>query len=328
MTMADSARRLVSFVVPVRDDAVRLERCLTSIRRSAYPPELVEIVVADNGSTDRSADVGRGHGAIVLELPGKRLGALRNAAAAAARGDVLAFVDADHEIVPGWIAAATRALENPDVAAVGAACVPPVPATWVQRLYDRLRSHPSRIEPVEWLGTGNMAVKRTAFDAVAGFDTTLETCEDVDLCRKLRGRGLTLLADPELGNIHYGDPRTLKHVFFGELWRGRDNVRVSFRAPRSARTITSAVIPVVHLLLLLTTVAGVLSFQRIGYAIAGLALFLFVASILARTLRMNVGLPEWPRAVAVATAYELGRTFAVTGWSPYRLRRKAAAADA
>jgi hypothetical protein len=329
--VAARANPIVSFVVPVRNDAARLDRCLRSIRAGTYPPELVEIVVADNGSTDNSAAVARSHGAVVLDLPGLRLGALRNRAAAAAGGAVLAFVDADHEIVPGWIPAAVSTLDGPGVAAAGAACFPPDPGTWVQRLYDRLRPHPSRAERVDWLGSGNMAVKRTAFEAAGGFDVSLETCEDVDLCRKIRAGGHEIVADPRLRNIHYGDPGTLGRVFFGELWRGRDNVRVSLRAPRTWRTLVSAAMPVAHLLLLVIAIGAIaagLTFSRTWLLIAAAALLLVCGSIAARAGRMAARPADWPAALSVAAAYEMGRALALTGWSPYRLRRKEASADA
>ena len=59
-----------------------------------------------------------------------------------------------------------------------------------------IRSTPER---VTWLGSGNMAVRRSAFEEVGGFDTTLETCEDVDLCRKLRARGYVTPGRPADG---------------------------------------------------------------------------------------------------------------------------------
>ena len=125
-SLADPEQRpQVSFVIPVRNDARRLARCLDSIRASLYPLELIEIVVIDNGSTDDSTDTARQRQARVLSLPGKRLGALRNAGAAAARGEVLAFVDADHEIVPEWVGVAVEALADGSVGAIGAACRPP-----------------------------------------------------------------------------------------------------------------------------------------------------------------------------------------------------------
>ncbi|MCC7009125.1 MAG: glycosyltransferase [Acidobacteria bacterium] len=320
----------VSFVVPVRNDAERLARCLASIRAAAPAGVDVEIVVADNGSTDGSAEVARRAGATVLSLPGLRVAELRNRAAAIARGDLLGFVDADHEIVPGWIAAAIELLLPAARGGAGAPCRPPARATWVQRLYDRLRRHPrATAEPVEWLGSGNMAVRRRAFEEVGGFDATLETCEDVDLCRKLRARGYGLVSDPRLGNVHYGDPATLRQVFYGEVWRGRDNVRVSLRAPRTVRTLASAAIPVLGLIAILTAAAGLLLLgPTAGWRLAGLSLTipLVLVALRATVMLRTIWSADWPKALAVAAAYEAGRAIAVVGRVSYRRRRRSAAA--
>lgn len=319
---------VISFIVPVKNDAKRLAHCLESIRAAEAADGAVEIVVADNGSTDESVAVARAAGAVVLELPGIRLGALRNYGAAAACARIVAFVDADNEIVPGWIAAAIDGLTAPDVDAVGAPYYPPSPGTWVQRLYDRLRRHPEGQTRVTWLSSGNMAIRRSAFETAGGFDTTLETCEDVDLCRKLLAAGHGILADSRLRNIHYGDPRTLGHVFFGELWRGRDNVRVSLRAPRDWRTLVSAAIPAVVLVCLATTVAGVLTGTRSGLGLAALASFGLAGLLTTRAALMARGVlsRDLPGALAVATAYELGRAFALTARVTHARRRAGATA--
>ena len=49
---------LVSFVIPVRNDATRLRRCLATVTANDYPRDLVEILVVDNESTDGSGQVG------------------------------------------------------------------------------------------------------------------------------------------------------------------------------------------------------------------------------------------------------------------------------
>ncbi len=318
----------LSFIVPVRNDAARLQQCLRSITAGRTDAVGIEIVVADNGSTDDSPAVARAAGAAVVLLPGIRVGELRNRAAATARGDVLAFVDADNEIGPVWIPAALRVLADPTVAAVGAPYQPPSPATWVQSLYDRLRRHPRTQETVDWLGSGNMAVRRTAFEQVGGFDTTLETCEDVDLCRKFRAGGYRLVADAQLHNVHHGDPRTLRHVFFGELWRGRDNVRVSLRAPRSWRTIVSAVIPVFNLLALALVAVGFVSGTAMGRMAAAVAAVWVVSLVGLRASLMLRGARSrhFPKAFAVAAAYELGRAFALAARAGYGRRRRGATA--
>jgi GT2 family glycosyltransferase len=318
----------VSFIIPVRNDAERLAHCLRSIAAGHGARGQHEVVVADNGSTDGSADVARAAGATVISLPGVRLGELRNRAVQAARGAVLAFVDADHEIGPEWVPAAIGVLADPQVAAVGAPCRPPSPPTWVQRLYDRLRRHPHAQEDVSWLGSGNMAVRRSAFERVGGFDTSLETCEDVDLCRKLRAQGLRLVADARMHNVHFGDPRTLRHVFFGEMWRGRDNVRVSLRAPRTWRTLASAAIPVFNLAALAVAAAGLLSATATGLAVAAASAAALVALMGLRASVMLDGAStrDFPRAFAVAAAYELGRAFALTARVGHSRRRRGATA--
>lgn len=174
-----------------------------------------------------------------------------------------------------------------------------------------------------------MAVRRSAFEAVGGLDTSLHTCEDVDLCRKLRSNGYVLLADSRLHNVHHGDPRTLRHVFFGELWRGRDNVRVSLRRPRYWRTLVSAAIPAFNLLALATTVVGVLSVSRLGIALASMAALSVLVMVGIRASVMIHGTTssrDWFRAFAVAAAYESGRALALTTRFGHGHRREGATA--
>ena len=322
--MSDEGRPILSFVIPVKNDAERLARCLRSIRESSRPAGPVEIIVVDNGSTDRSVSTARSLGATVLSLPGGRLGALRNQGAETAQSSRLAFVDADHEIGPGWVTAAIDAMAPPDVAAVGAPCHSPKGGTWVQNTYNTLRRHSPGQQQVDWLGSGNLVVRRSAFQLVGGFDPALETCEDVDLCRKLRAAGHLLLSDDRLVNIHYGDPATLRHVFAGELWRGRDNLRVSFRHPRTWRIVTSAIIPALMLLALVVGLTGFAwgSTRSLQMSVAALVLLLALPAARALSMvRQPRRIGALPSAFVVACAYELGRALALATRAGYSLRR-------
>src|SRR5690606_33173402 len=128
---------------------------------SAVPSE---VIVADNGSRDESAGVARAAGAAVLSLPGRAVAELRNLAAAKARGDLLAFVDADHELSPGWARAALGALADQGVWAAGSPYHAPADGTWVQRMYDRFRTRQAGVSPTEWLPSGNLVVRRVVFE--------------------------------------------------------------------------------------------------------------------------------------------------------------------
>jgi hypothetical protein len=318
----------VSVIVPVKNDAKRLRECLSSIKASDYPAERLEILVADNGSTDDSRKVAAGLGARVELFPNIRVSEVRNRAARAATGEVLAFVDADHVLDPDWLAHAIESLSSsPDVGAVGAAYYAPADGTWVQRMYDSFRTRTRGLRRVEWLGSGSLAVWRRVFQQVGGFDSSLETCEDVDFCLRLRGGGHGLWSDSRLRSVHLGDPRTLRALFFGELWRGRDNLRVSLRGPITLRGLPSIVIPVAILLLIGGVVIGVVAVAHSAWILGGAVLAtLFLSSL--RAARMLSRIRRYDpitigRALVVALVYDVSRALALVVRAPHHVRQNA-----
>jgi GT2 family glycosyltransferase len=319
-----------TFVIPVRNDAHALSRCLQSIRREIGASG-DQIVVVDNGSIDASAVIARAQGADVLELPGLKVGELRNRGAAAAQGDILAFVDADHEIGAGWIEAASTALGHSHVGAVGCPYSTPASANWVQRAYDALRRQPAGIQPVDWLGAGNLAVRFEAFQQVGGFDTSLEACEDVDFCQRLRAAGFTLLAVPGMTSVHYGDPASLKALFFSELWRGRDNVRVTLRGPLTPTSLPSLIVPIANLAAIIAVLTGLVVIRSASLTGAGLAIL--AATVALRSVRLLLALRRRTpldviRTWLVAGTYEVARALALIARTPHRRARGALAASA
>ena len=313
---------------------MRLARCLESIRSNRDFSGALEIVVADNGSRDTSPDVARRAGALVLSLPGLSVSELRNRGASAAGATLIAFVDADHEIARTWARDALESLSIDCVGAVGALYRPPVNGTWVQRLYGALRGATSGRSEVAWLASGNLAVRREAFDAIGGFDVSLVACEDVDFCQRLRGAGWRIIGDERLESIHLGDPPTLAALFRAELWRGRNNLRVSFRGQLSLRDLPSILIPIADLLLLLAAVTATISspFVRAGWIVAtgSLTAIGLLSALRAIRIAARAGLRrpiDFARAVLVAIVYDTGRALALlTRSSHHRVARDRTAA--
>jgi glycosyltransferase involved in cell wall biosynthesis len=320
-----TSRPLVSFVIPVKNDADRLRRCLTSILANDYPRELIELLVIDNRSTDGSDRVARECGAVVLHSAHGSVAELRNRGARAALGTILAFADSDHEIDPHWIQTAIDVFADANVAATGAPCLAEPSANWVQQQYDGLRERPATRQDVTWLGSGNLAVRRSAFHAVGGFNADLTACEDVDLCNRLLAAGHRIVADPALRSVHFGDPRTLKALFFGELWRGRDNIRVTVRGPKTLRNLRSALIPVGELLALGICVLALLA-QSWLIAAAALALAIAPAVLRAAVMARRKLRPTMFGAVqafAVALVFDAARALAILARGSHQSRRSA-----
>ena len=316
---------LVSFIIPVRNDAARLQLCLTSVVANDFGRERIEIIVVDHGSTDGSVDTARTSGAVVLNGTGNSVAALRNQGAGEAAGEILAFVDADHQIDSHWIQTAVEILTDPQVGATGSDYSTQPSPTWVQRQYDSLRRRPRRREDVTWLGSGNLAMRSAIFQQVGGFDSSLTACEDVDLCNRVRLAGYRIVADPQLRSVHYGDPVTLKALFFGELWRGRDNIRVTLAGPRTLRDLRSALIPVSNLILLVAAaIALVLGDLLLALVFIGLAMVPAVirATTMARRQPQG-GFRVAAQSLTVALVFDFARALALVARSSHRARRTA-----
>ncbi len=106
----------VSVVIPVKDDADALRRCLEHLARQTVPP--LEVVVVDNGSVDDSAAVAAVFGARVVSEPAPGIPAAAATGYDHACGDIIARCDADSVPPPDWVERIVTGLVEPDVDAV------------------------------------------------------------------------------------------------------------------------------------------------------------------------------------------------------------------
>lgn len=221
---------LVSFIIPVLNGEKDIARCLLSIRAQLLSSEDYEVLVIDNGSTDRTHQIVQDLGFSIQVIPGVSVAALRNRGAKLARGNYLAFVDADVELMPCWLQNGLAAFGDRQVVAAG--CFPraPQPATWVQQAWEthqRGDQWKRSGKPVAWLPSMNIVVRRDIFLAIGGFSEQLETAEDVDLCYRIGQHG-TILCAPAMEAIHWGEARDLQMFWRKEVWRGKGNLRGVF----------------------------------------------------------------------------------------------------
>ena len=111
----------LSLIIPAWNEELLLPALLDSvdIARHATDPDAgaIEVIVADNASTDKTAAIAAARGCRVVLVEKRVIGAVRNAGAAAARGGTLAFIDADSRIDPGTFSVIRETLASPMVVA-------------------------------------------------------------------------------------------------------------------------------------------------------------------------------------------------------------------
>ena len=238
----------VSFIIPALNEEKHIGRCLKSIQQQHIPTGVasVEVVVVDNQSTDRTAEISREFGARVIKVPPGHPSRARNAGVAAARGDWIAFVDADCELPRDWLTKCCgHRTQNHHIVAVGGIGAPPAErAGWVERAWHALAHVSIGGEPkrVRWLPTFNMLLSRAAFERAGGFDESLPTCEDCDLGYKLSALG-ELILDSRTQVAHLGESRSLLELFRREAWRSRGNFRLALRRPLDWANWLSLLVP-------------------------------------------------------------------------------------
>ena len=213
---------IVSFIIPTLNVEEYLPKCLGAIQRQTASDRKFEIIVVDNGSTDKSVQYANEYGATVYIAPGKTVAALRNIGAAHSRGLFLAFVDADCVIGDHWLESGLKHFNDPQVGAAGAPTAITENATWVGRYWFLQRHGNQRIEKVTWLPTENIMIRKFIFGQVGGFNESLITCEDVDFGYKV-GSHHVIISDPAIESTHLGEAKTLRQFYKKEKWRGRGN---------------------------------------------------------------------------------------------------------
>ena len=180
-----------SVVIPARNEEALLPRLLETVevarRATRAGAQQVEVIVADNVSTDRTAEVARARGARVVSVEKRVIGAVRNGGAREARGEVLVFVDADIRMHSGTFDAIDTALATGRV--VGGAT-----GVRLERMSAGLAVTYAALMPMVWLmrmDTGPTFCLKADFDAIGGYDESLLVAEDVALLFALRRLGRT-----------------------------------------------------------------------------------------------------------------------------------------
>lgn len=210
----------VSVIIPAFNEEKYIATCLDAllpqVRSLSNTGAHCEVLVVDNGSTDRTREICEQRGVSVVAAPLLRVGAVRNVGAAVARGSLLAFLDADCIPRADWL---QQVLLSQTAGPCLTGCTYALPDNphWMEAAWFGTEQAGRR--PATHINAGNLVVPTSAFRAVGGFDESLASGEDFELAQRLRPL-MPVISDDRIVVRHLGNPKTLRRFLQREIWHG------------------------------------------------------------------------------------------------------------
>ena len=241
----------VSVIIPTHNRPGPLAAFLQALSEQDFPSDRFEVVVVDDGSdTPLEASIAPFRTKLDIMLLSQASAgpaAARNAGAAQARGEFLAFTDDDCTPAVDWLSALEARLETAPTSAIGGPSVnalthnpQAVVSQWI--LEWMYRCYNADLAQARFLASNNLALPAAGFAAVGGFDHThfpLAAGEDRDFCERWRQHGMGLVFAPEV-IVRHAPELNARDFWRQHVRRGRGAAafyRVSQRRPwRPARS--------------------------------------------------------------------------------------------
>lgn len=221
------SRPLISVVVPVYNGEESIAACIESLLAMEYPKNKVEFLVVDNHSTDRTRAIIDQYPVIALSEPQRGPSAARNAGIRAARGEIIAFTDADCQVCSRWAHEIERTFDDAHIDAVmgfARGINANMFAELAQKRWEAFWLQPTATGYTlkrQGIDTRNCALRKRVLDTCGYFDPQLLQCEDLELSLRLNRARCRIVFNPVM-EVSHRNPTS----FQVSLAKGRERLAV------------------------------------------------------------------------------------------------------
>ena len=251
----DLSPAFISVIIPVYNDTERLLLCLAALEAQTYPRHRFEVVVIDNGSSVPVAEAIGQHAGCVILVSEPRPGGFvaRNAGIERARGEILAFTDADCLPAPTWLGELAKALDGRRTLLAGPIEAFPMIAArpTPSERFDMLWGFPQHRFVEDGYGaSANLAMPRAVFDEVGPFSTHLLSDGDQEWCQRAGRLGVPIryaaeavVRHPARRTVHQHVTKTRRMAggvfqrFVSQSGRRRARAEMMFHSPPPLRRL-------------------------------------------------------------------------------------------
>lgn len=209
---------VISVIIPAYNEEKNLAKCLSALTNQEYPKDSYEIIVSDNNSTDKTADIAKSFGAKVVTAEKQGYVHAVEQGFSKASGKIIACTDADTVVGTNWLSDIENVFKNSDnVAAMTGSVESDFNPVLFRRVVDYLYSLLLRFTFLIGnpnIAGYNMAFRKELYDEIGGVNTDYEIGADVEIGRRLMKKGKVIFVP----NIKVKtSARRWKNDFYGTL---------------------------------------------------------------------------------------------------------------
>lgn len=220
-------RMHISAVIPTYNNQNTIERCIESILNQTK--KFDEIIVVDDGSTDGTSEIVKKFPVKMIRIEHKGRPGARNVGWKRAKGDVIAFIEADSYYNEIWLEEVLKKLKNADI--VNHRRRAWSTETPFQRVFDKILIR--RWETVKDRPITGWTFKKEVLEDLKGFDESLPRAQDVDLGQRALKKGYTISTTGDAIEYHRGDaPSNFKELMKRSRHYGENMMPFYLRYPK------------------------------------------------------------------------------------------------
>jgi len=241
---------ILSIIIPAHNDGHFIEGLLDSINK--FITEEHEVIVVNNGSTDRTQEVLSKFECTVIDIKDKvNPSTARNIGVKKSSGKYIIFFDSDILVTEQWADQLTKLISNakilPKYFITGCSYYMSINPSWIETYW----FEPLRKKNKSYINGGNIITSLDTFEYIGGFDEHLETGEDVAFSEKAKNIGVEILINNKWKVHHEGFPKTIKNFVKREGWHGKGDFCAFSFLIKSKIAIATLIFLMLHILLLI-----------------------------------------------------------------------------
>jgi len=225
-----------SVIVPAYNALNTIGSCLKALTKQSIEKEAYEVIVVDDGSTDRTSEIVRQFQIKYFWQPNQGPATARNKGAQEAKGEIILFTDADCVPENNWIEEMVKPFNDPKVMAVKGAYKTnqkSLTARFAQIEFEERFEMLRKAESIDMVDTYSAGYRKSIFLSLGGFDPSFRVAnnEDTELSYKMSQAGYKMVFNPDAIVYHLKHPDSINKYARLKFWRGYWRMVVYKRYP-------------------------------------------------------------------------------------------------